>query len=94
MIEWTAHATEQLDQAYNYIALTNSKEIAIRIARHVGDAIRQLEAFPMAGRTGRVSGTRDLVIPNTPFIAAYSIDESVIRILAIYHGAQRWPEAF
>jgi plasmid stabilization system protein ParE len=32
------------------------------------------------------------VIANTPFIAAYAIEQARIVILAIYHGAQRWPE--
>jgi toxin ParE1/3/4 len=43
---------------------------------------------------GRVPGTRELVISNTPFIAAYTIQRDRIVILAIYHGAQAWPEAF
>jgi plasmid stabilization system protein ParE len=34
------------------------------------------------------------VISNTPFIAAYAIDRADIIILAIYHGAQQWPEGF
>jgi len=50
--------------------------------------------FPMSGRAGRVPGTRELVIANTPFLVAYAIDQAHIVILAVYHGAQRWPEAF
>jgi len=41
-----------------------------------------------------VPGTRELVISNTPFIAAYAIDHARIVVLALYHGAQRWPESF
>jgi toxin ParE1/3/4 len=41
-----------------------------------------------------VPGTRELVIPNTPFLAAYAIEKADIVVLAIYHGAQRWPEGF
>jgi plasmid stabilization system protein ParE len=48
----------------------------------------------MAGRSGRVRGTRELVISNTPFIAAYAIDQDRIVVLAVYHGAQQWPEVF
>jgi toxin ParE1/3/4 len=48
----------------------------------------------MSGRSGRVSGTRELVIPNTPFVVAYAIARDRIVILATYHGAQQWPEAF
>jgi plasmid stabilization system protein ParE len=48
----------------------------------------------MSGRPGRVSGTRELVISNTPFIAAYVIEQARIVTLAVYQGAQQWPEAF
>ena len=48
----------------------------------------------MSGKAGRVPGTRELVISTTPVIAAYAIDKADIVILAIYHGAQCWPESF
>jgi len=48
----------------------------------------------MSGRPGRVPGTRELVISNSPFVVAYCIEKERIVILAIYHGAQQWPEAF
>ena len=91
-IEWTQEATRQLDQAHDYIALSNSEEVAERITTRIVSTIQQLAAFPMSGGSGRVPGTRELVISNTPFIAAYAVDHDRIVILAIYHGAQRWPE--
>jgi addiction module RelE/StbE family toxin len=93
-LEWTAQATRQLDQAHDYIALANSEEVADRITTRIVSTIQQLDAFPMSGRSGRVPGTRELVISNTPFIAAYAIDPYRVTILAIYHGAQQWPESF
>lgn len=94
MIVWTDRAVRQLDQARDYIALSNSEEVAERIAFRIVASIQQLDEFPISGRPGRVPGTRELVISNTPFIAAYAIDRQRIVILALYHGAQRWPEAF
>jgi toxin ParE1/3/4 len=94
MIEWTEQATRQLDHAHDYIALSNSAEVAAGITLQVLTRIQQLEAFPMSGRPGRVPGTRELVIAKTPFIAAYAIDQDRVVILALYHGAQRWPEVF
>ena len=93
-IEWAEQAARQLDQAHDYIVLSNSEEIADRIATQIAATIQQLATFPMSGRSGRVPGTRELVISNTPFIAAYAIDHDRIVILAIYHGAQQWPDAF
>jgi len=40
-----------------------------------------------------VKGTRELVVSNTPFIAAYAMSQRRIVILALYHGTQRWPDA-
>ena len=93
-IDWTEQATRQLDQAYDYIALSNSEDVASRITTQIVASVQQLIAFSMSGRMGRVPGTRELVVPNTPFIAAYTIERDRIAILAVYHGAQAWPEAF
>ena len=94
MIKWTEQATQQLDQAHDYIAFSNNRQVAARITTQIVNGVQQLAAFPMSGKAGRVPGTRELVISNTPFIAAYAIDKTDIVILAIYHGAQRWPESF
>lgn len=93
-IEWTEQAVHQLDQTFGYIALSNSEEVAIRVTARIVAAIQQLATFPMSGRAGRVPGTRELVISNTSFVAAYTVDRARIVILAIYHGAQQWPQTF
>jgi toxin ParE1/3/4 len=94
MIEWTEQATQQLNQAYEYIALANSNRVAARIVTRTLNTVERLAAFPMSGRQGRVPGARELVTTNTPFIAAYAIDKARIVVLALYHGAQQWPEEF
>ena len=94
MIKWTEQATQQLDQAHDYITLSNNKAVGARITMQIVTTVQQLTGFPMSGKAGRVLGTRELVISNTPFIAAYAIDKADIIILAIYHGAQQWPESF
>jgi len=94
MIEWTEQATRHLDQAHDYITLSNSEEVAARITLYIVNSVQQLTTFPMSGRPGRVPGTRELVISNSPFVVAYSIEKERIVILAIYHGAQQWPEVF
>jgi len=66
MIEWTEQAIQQLDQARDYIALSNSEEVAARITTLIVTAIQQLSRFPMSGRSGRIPGIRELVISNAP----------------------------
>ena len=94
MIEWTEQATRHLDHAHDYITLSNSEEVAARVIMHIATSVQQLATFPMSGRPGRVRGTRELVISNSPFVVAYSIEKERIVILAIYNGAQQWPEVF
>jgi toxin ParE1/3/4 len=93
-ILWTEQATLQLNQARDYIALSNSQEVADRIAMRIVTGMQQLVAFPMSGRSGRVPGSRELIISNTPFIAAYAVDRDRIVVLALYHAARQWPETF
>jgi len=71
-----------LDQAHDYLALSNSEAVATRVTMQIVSSVQQLGAFPMSGRAGRVPGTRELVIPHTPFIAPYAIEKFRIVILA------------
>jgi toxin ParE1/3/4 len=57
-------------------------------------AVELLQHFPGAGRPGRITGSRELVIVPTPFLVAYRVRRSKIEILALLHGARKWPEAF
>jgi toxin ParE1/3/4 len=83
-----------LDQAHDYITLSKSDQVAARITMHIATSVQRLATFPMSGRSGRVPDTRELVISNSPFVVAYRIQKERIVILAIYHGAQQWPEEF
>ncbi len=88
MIAWTEQAVRQLEQARDYIALSNSEDVAAEVTLRIIAAVEQLLAFPLSGRPGRLPGTRELVIPNTPFLAASIVGEKETVILAIYHGAR------
>ena len=94
MILWTEQAIQQLDQAHDYIALSNSEKGAAQVTARIITSVQQLTTVPMSGRPGRVRGIRELVISNSPFIAAYCIEHERVVVLAIYHGAQEWPKAF
>jgi len=56
-------------------------------------AVELLERYPAAGRPGRIPGTRELVIVPTPFLIAYRTRRGTIEILALLHGARKWPDA-
>jgi plasmid stabilization system protein ParE len=61
-------------------------------ARHMARALvlagDSLDVFPRRGRTGRVSGTRELAI-TFPYIIVYEVDDAEdVAILRVWHGAQ------
>jgi toxin ParE1/3/4 len=92
-IVWTAPAGAQLAEAYSYIA-ESSPGAAVNQVELIVSATRNLADFPEMGRLGRRRGTRELVISGTPYIVVYRIRLSSVRVLAVMHGAQRWPRRF
>jgi toxin ParE1/3/4 len=65
-----------------------------KIADALEAACAQIVSFPQSGRPGRIKGTREAVLSGTPYILAYKIQAHRVAILAIIHGARRWPKAF
>ena len=57
-------------------------------------SVLRLAEMPAAGRPGRVSGTRELVVPGTRYIVAYRVRNNVLEVLRVMHGARSWPERF
>jgi toxin ParE1/3/4 len=89
-IEWKAAAhTDALDIA-DYIEIDNPTA-ALAIYEEIYQQIAMLADHPYLGRSGRVRGTRELVISRTPYIAAYQVASDVVTVLRVIHGARRWP---
>ena len=92
-ILWSPEAIDDLTSLRAYIAEDNPAA-AQEVALHILQNIEQLlPNNPPMGRPGRVPGTRELVIPKTPFVMPYRLQRNVIQILRVYHGARRWPES-
>lgn len=74
-----------------YIAKQNpdaARHVIAVIRRDVNALINQ----PDIGRTGRLPGTRELVISLYPYIVAYREQRDEMHILAVVHTSRRWPE--
>jgi plasmid stabilization system protein ParE len=91
-IRLTLRASQQLLSAYDYLQNENVSAAGIQMKR-IFEAIDLLEKYPLAGRKGRIAGTREMVVPRTPFIVAYAIGRNEIQVLAVLHGSRRWPES-
>jgi toxin ParE1/3/4 len=88
---WSPFALADRDEIFSYIEAENPKAAA-EIDERTAFAVRRLLRFPESGRPGRVAGTRELVVPRTPYIAVYAVIADKIRVLRVPHGARMWPE--
>ena len=91
---WSPEAIADLAALRAYIAQDDpsaAQRVALQIIRNVETL---LPRSPQMGRPGRVPGTRELVIPKTPYIVPYRLVDNTIQVLRVFHGARRWPEAF
>ena len=89
-VAWLARATANLLRHADYIARDNP-QAAEKMMQAVHRSVLRLVDFPHSGRPGRSPGTRELVVPGTPFILPYRVEPDRVVILRVMHGRQRWP---
>ncbi len=89
-IIWLRRAVNDLAALRRYIGKDNP-DAAYRIGVRLLEAVARLAQHPAMGRPGRVPGTRELVIPGTPYIGPYRVRGGKLEILRVLHATQRWP---
>jgi len=92
-IVWRRMALDDLEAARRYIA-ENNPRAASRVHAAIFTSVGRLANHPGLGRLGRVDGTRELVVPRTPYIVAYAISDERVMVLSVMHSARRWPDRF
>jgi len=91
---WSPEAIADLAALRSYIE-QDDPAAAQRVALHIVTNVeRLLSNNPEMARPGRVPGTRELVIPRTPFIVLYRVVGNTLQVLRVFHSARRWPETF
>ena len=85
---WTQRTLRHLAEIRSYVE-RDKPEAARRLAERIVAASEHLAIHPYIGRPGRKAGTREFVIPNTPYIIPYRAHGESLTILAVLHGAQR-----
>jgi toxin ParE1/3/4 len=90
-IVWSPRAIEHLAHLRAYIA-SDSPKAANRIANTLLEAVECLAELPNLGRPGRVAGTRELVVPGTPYVIPYRLRGDRLEVMAVFHGRQKWPK--
>jgi toxin ParE1/3/4 len=91
-LAWSPEAIDDLASLRVNISL-DDPAAAKRVALHILHCVEQLlTQNPRLGHPGRVPGTRELVIPKTPFVVPYRVQNEVLQVLRVYHHARRWPK--
>ncbi len=83
-------ARADLAELTAYIA-TDNPTAAYRVHDDIRKQVKRLATYPEIGRPGRIRGTRELVIQETPYIAAYRFAGKLVTVLRLLHGARLWP---
>ncbi|HXA50251.1 MAG TPA: type II toxin-antitoxin system RelE/ParE family toxin [Candidatus Acidoferrum sp.] len=89
-VVWSRRAIRHLIHLRAYIAGDSERNAAL-VAKRIPEAVDLLLTHPEIGRPGRVLGTRELVLPDTPYIIPYRVRRERLELIAIFHGRQKWP---
>lgn len=92
-IVWSPRAIGHLTALREYIG-SEAEGRAALVAERILDAVALLATQPEIGRPGRIVGTRELVVPQTPYVIPYRIRRERLELLAVFHGRQKWPQQF
>jgi len=89
-VVWSPRAIRHLLYLREYIEKDSGEKAAL-VAKRILNAVELLQRHPEMGRSGRVVGTRELVVAGTPYIVPYRVRRERLELIAVFHGRQKWP---
>ena len=90
-VVWSPRAIRHLTALRGYIEADHPQAAATVVGRIV-ESVNRLVDQPHSGRPGRLAGTRELVIPGTPYVIPYRVRAGRLDLIAVFHGKQKWPK--
>ena len=88
-LEWREVARADLLSIVDYISDDNP-DAAQRLKDEIEVKAAKLLEHPRLYRTGRVGGTREMVVRSN-YVVVYAEDARAVTILRVLHAAQLWP---
>jgi toxin ParE1/3/4 len=92
-VKWLREARANLDAEAEYVS-QDSPAAAGRMVAAIESAVAGLARHPAMGRPGRVVGTRELVVHDTPYVIPYRVRDNIVEVIRVFHVARRWPKKF
>ena len=91
-IRWLRKALENLDQEATHIAREDAQAARL-VVRRIVHTVSLLADNPGLGRSGRLPGTRELLVPGTRYLIPYRVRPRLqrIEILRVFHMSRRTP---
>lgn len=89
-VKWSQRAAFEQESQLDYIAL-DKPSAADRMAAIIEKNTALLATWPALGKPGKILGTRELIIPQTPFLVVYRVLGTEVEIVRFLHGAQNYP---
>ena len=86
-IEWTDEAVYWLREIHDYIALEN-KSVAKRISKEILNKVQIIATFPQIGYVYNNEKDEEIrILLYGHYRIAYLVEEEIISILGVFHGA-------
>lgn len=92
-VRWLRRALKNLDEEAAYIARDDPRAAA-RLVERIVASVERLADYPASGRPGRVPGTRELLVTDTPYLVPYRVRGETVEILRVFHGVRKRPGEF
>lgn len=89
-LKWTSEGESDLAHIIDYIGERNPNA-AHKFLDIIEEKTGNIRRNPQMYRTGRVEGTREMLI-SPSYVLVYEETETEVRVLRVLHTAQMWPE--
>jgi len=90
-LSWSRRAEANLKSILTHIAKDDPAAAHRLVDQIIDSTEKTLSEHPMAGRPGRVGGTREWVA-HKRYIVVYRVRNGRVEVIAVRHTSPRWPE--
>jgi toxin ParE1/3/4 len=87
-IVWSPLSRARLQEIRAYVS-KDKPAAAERLAIRIVAVVEALRKHPYLGRAGTEPGIRELIIGGAPYVVVYRVHRKKVKILTIWHAAQR-----
>jgi toxin ParE1/3/4 len=81
---------DEFRQQIGYIKSRNPAAAQV-VRTRIVKAIRRLAQFPEAGRSWRLEGCRELIIPGLPYLVIYKVTADSVIVASLFHESREVP---